>query len=300
MITFFNRAALPLLIFLACSTSSFASNHLNMMILGYDGNAWYPYLGSTRENRWEKITQIRDPAYLTWDKANKHFFIKNNAGQLVLYDVLDQKMTDLKTNDQTFTQLRASRQGLVMVELIEGKSRDTRIVSLDEQGNLKKLIRQDSAQFHPYQINKQLFYAHVSCRIECNPLIQEVWKKDRTTGRTKQLTLLNATTYLHSVDLSGKYGFLTSNQSGFYHLARLDVTTGTVHWLTQGQVTDSFPSITQTGELFFIRRTPKGSRLMKLSAAAAMGNTNAQENALQTIALPEDIQKIRYLEIIDL
>lgn len=269
-----------------------------MLILAYDGEAWYPYLRSTDQSDWKKITAIRDPAYLTWDKHNGQFFIKNNEGKLTRYDLETQALSTISgLEKKTFTQLRAADNELLMVELIDGKSRDTQIISMNKQDELTKAIRQSSAQFHPYQYRQQLYYAHVSCRIECTPLIQEIWKKNKNTGRAHQMTRLNATSYLHSVDLNERYGFLSSNQHGFYHLARIDLKTEDVQWLTQGQVTDTFPSISRQGELFFIRRTPEGSSLMQLPKSAVMDNVMSDKGSAEPVSLPQEIKKLRYLEI---
>lgn len=287
-----------LIVFLNYSVSGYTRSSQDILVLGYDGNAWYPYLGSTDNSGWEKIAAIKDPAYLTWDKTKNLFFIKTNDGQLARYDLAAQTLTVLKIpENKSYTQLRASENGLLMVELIDGKSRDTQIVTMNDKGALNKEISQDSAQFHPYQYKQQLYYAHVSCRIECIPLIQEVWKKNKNTGKAHQITRLNATSYLHSVDTAGDYGYISSNQRGFYHLARLDLNSETVHWLSQGQVTDTFPSVSKQGDLYFIRRTPEGSHLLRLSAKEVMADVIPSESAFEMEPLPKDIKKIRYLEL---
>lgn len=286
------------LLLLSGSASVLSSTAPEMLIVGYDGESWYPYLRYVDHTEWKKIEAVRDPAYLSWDKKNAQFFIKTNAGKLSRYDLTTQTLSALSgLENKTFTQLRVADNELLMVELVDGKSRDTQIISMNKQGELNKVLRQYSAQFHPYQYHQQLYYAHVSCRIECVPLIQEIWKKDKKTGRAHQMTRLNATSYLHSVDPGERYGFLSSNQRGFYHLARIDLKTESVHWLTQGQVTDTFPSISRQGELFFIRRTPEGSRLMQLSKNMVAGNTMPDKEAVKLVSLPPEIQKIRYLEI---
>lgn len=269
-----------------------------LLIIAYDGSNWFPYI-SQPGNRWKKFADIQNPSYLTWQIKTGRFFIKGDDGKMYQYDLDSKKLKHLESFDDTNnTQLRAYDNGFVMTQLVEGKSRDTHIVSVDNEYNTKLIVRQASAQFHPYRHDDQLYYAHVSCRLECKPIIQEVWRKNLITGRARQLTLLNATSYLYSVDAEGRYGYISSNQKGYYHLARLDLSTGEVVWLTGGQVTDSYPSMARDGSLYFIRRTPAGSRVMRLANQAdRVIKPNNPENPPETITLPEGVIKVRFLEL---
>ncbi len=272
-------------------------------MVAYDGVAWHPYIVKTGADGWIKIEDVRDPASVTWRHEKDAFLIKGNDGSISSYQLDRQEFTQLPAfDDSTVTQLRAYRQGVVMVRLMDGKSRDTSILSAESSADKAainkphEILRQASAQFHPYIHNDQLYYAHVSCRAECKPLIQEVWRKQLQSGRTQQLTLLNATSYLYSVSADDRYGFISSNQHGYYHLARLDLASGEINWLTGGRVTDNFPSVAVDGDLYFIRRTPAGSRLMKLPGAANSRGI-LPEALVENIQLPAEVQKIRYLEL---
>jgi hypothetical protein len=284
-----------------------------LMMVAYDGDSWHPYVVKAGADDWIKIKEVRDPVSVTWQREKDAFLIKQNDGSISSYQLDTQEFTRLPSFDEsTVTQLRAYQQGVVMVRLMDGKSRETSIFSAENsvdkpavnkpninKPNINKphvILRQASAQFHPYIHNDRLYYAHVSCRAECRPLIQEVWSKHLLSGRTQQLTLLNATSYLYSVTADDRYGFISSNQRGYYHLARLDLHTGGINWLTDGAVTDSFPSVSKNGSLYFIRRTPAGSRLMKLPGAAHSRDV-VSEAFVEHIQLPADVQKIRYLEL---
>ncbi|MBG7602155.1 MAG: hypothetical protein IZT60_06380 [Gammaproteobacteria bacterium] len=286
------------LLYFSVASLAYASLPAGLMIVAFDGASWHPYIVNTGNDGWIKIEDVRDPAALTWQREKDALLIKQNDGGISSYQLETREMKQLPSFDEsTVTQLRAYRQGVVMVRLMDGKSRDTSILSVKNNGNKpNEILRQVSAQFHPYIHNDQLYYAHVSCRAECRPLIQEVWSKNLLSGRTQQLTLLNATSYLYSVTADDRYGFISSNQRGYYHLARLDLASGETTWLTGGAVTDSFPSVATDGALYFIRRTPAGSRLMKLPAAA-MSSGVVSEEFVENIQLPADVQKIRYLEL---
>ncbi len=292
-----------ILLYFSMTSLACAGLPAGLMIVAYDGSSWYPYIVKSDLDGWIKIEDVRDPAALTWQRENDLFLIKGNDGRISSYQLKTRQLKQQPSFDESsVTQLRAYQQGVVMVRLIDGKSRDTRILAVengvDEPGFNPpgEILRQASAQFHPYMHNDQLYYAHVSCRAECKPLIQEVWRKNLLSGRTQQLTLLNATSYLYSVTADDRYGFISSNQHGYYHLARLDLVSGETTWLTGGAATDSYPSVTAAGDLYFIRRTPAGSRLMKLPAVVSSKGV-VPEALLKHVQLPADVQKIRYLEL---
>jgi len=292
------RGLLSILLCFSMTSLAYADLPAGLMMVAYDGASWHPYVVKTGADGWIKIEDVRDPAAVTWRHEKDAFLIKQNDGGISSYQLEAREFTQLPAfDDSTVTQLRAYRQGVVMVRLMDGKSRDTSILAAENSVNKpREILRQASAQFHPYIHNDQLYYAHVSCRAECKPLIQEVWRKQLQSGRTRQLTLLNATSYLYSVTADERYGFISSNQRGYYHLARLDLLSGEISWLTEGAVTDSFPSVAAGGDLYFIRRTPAGSRLMKLPAATKSKRV-LPEAFVEQIELPADVQKIRYLEL---
>lgn len=274
-----------------------------LLIIGYDGQAWYPYISQPDSNdsgaTWRKITEIRDPTSVTWQRSTGLFLVKGNDGSLYRYRLDDRNPEPLMATDpNNYTDMRADPSGFVLVQLVAGKSRDTHITSIGTDNQPRILVQQQSAQFHPLRFGAMLYYAHVSCRADCSPLIQEVWRKNLNTGRAEQLTLLNATSYLHSVDPQGRYGFLSSNRHGYYHIAQLNLQSGEVTWLTDGQVTDSFPSVAADGAVYFIRGTDDGTQLMRLTERLD-GSRSDTRTALHVIPLPEGVRKVRYLELND-
>lgn len=308
----FNMGLLVFTMFLTFNVVHSEENKLQevLMVVGYDGDAWYPYIKliegrkNNQHSKWQKIEKVRNPTYLTRQPETGNLFVKGNDGKLYIYDSNNKSLALLPPIDKAeltnYTQLRASKDGVALVVLLEGKSRDTQLGYYNTHpGNVPSaeklmthLINQESAQFHPYKHGSTLYYAHVSCRTACKPVIQDVWRHDLVSGKTNQITMLNATSYLHSVDSQARYGFISSNKQGYYHIARLDLTDNSITWLTDGQVTDSYPSISQDGDLYFIRRTPGGTYLMKLENA---GKT--QTKPLSQIGLPAGVSRIRYLEL---
>ena len=269
-----------------------------MMIIAYDGEDWFPYISQPVSNTWKKIDAVENPAGVTWQPASGRFFIRRSDGRLHDYLTPDNKSGELRRDDaMNLTQLRAHSDGVLAVELIDGKSRETRIVAIGDDTGNEILVRQESAQFHPFRHGDRLYYAHVSCRLECEPLIQEVWEKNLVSGQTRQLTVLNATSYLHSVDSTGRHGFISSNKKGYYNLGRLDLATGDLIWLTNGEATDSYPSIARNGSLYFLRRTAEGTGLVRLENVLEQAVANVAGLGAESIPLPEGVRKVRYLEI---
>jgi len=290
------------------STAS-STNEQVIMVVGYDGTRWNPYIAplaagkKLKPKSWKKIKSISNPVSITRQSETGDFFVKKDNGKVVRYQSNDKsKLTEiplpaLQSDKINYTQLRAYSGGALAVKLYEGKSRQTEIINITpDSNNASAIVNQAAAQFHPLQTKNSLFYGHVSCRLACDPVIQEVWRHDLISGKTRQLTLLNSTAYLHSVDPNEHFAYLSSNQSGYYHLARLDLSSGQIDWLTQGQVTDSVPSVSSSEDLYFIRRDAQGTRLLRLQSVATLAVT---DNKFEEIPLPKNIKKIRYLEISD-
>ena len=266
-------------------------------MIGFDGTSWHPYLSDSLTNSWRKVTEIRNPAGVTYQSDAGRFLFKGSDGRLYEYIDGDSVAMPLQQFDTTsYTQLRAIDDGFLMVKLIGGKSRETQLVSLDNDYRPASVLRQDSAQFHPLYHGNRLYYSHVSCRQECEPLIQEIWVTDLITGNARQLTLLNATSYLHSIDHSGRYGVISSNSNGYYNLARLDLSTNAITWLTAGRFTDSYPAIADDGVLYFLRRTKEETRLMRLADTLSWTEDFVNSGNAETVHLPDEVEKVRYLE----
>lgn len=296
----FSRVVSVATIALFCS-SVIADSHARQVItvLGYDGNYWHPYTavldGKIRRSDWQKRAVIENSVAVTRQPGTGAFFVKQDDGQIVQFlenenkEFIKKALPVLESERLNYTHLRAYNKGFLAISLKGGKSRETTIIDVPQTLKPQSLINQAAAQFHPLKTNNSLYYAHVSCRLACDPVIQEVWRRDQVSGKTQQLTLLNSTSYMHSVDAEEQYGYISSNQSGYYHIGRLNLLDSNVVWLTQGQVTDSYPSIANTGDLYFIRRDQQGTRLMRIFKKGSL--------EAQAIALPKSIKKIRYLEI---
>jgi hypothetical protein len=178
---------------------------------------------------------------------------------------------------------------IVIVKLIDGSSTNTDLIQLNPQTKkISSLVSQHSTLLDPFPLDSShLYYANVTCVEGCGKIIQEIWHKNLTAGQAKQLTLLNAITHQPTVDVKRKWLYFSSNQHGHYHIWRLSLTTAEYERLTEGEVTDSHPRVSQSGSLYFIRTVKRAASLFKRDP----------EGLITPIALPKEYQKIRELRI---
>ena len=283
-----------------------ASLSSQIMMVAYDGESWFPYVaelnkqGEVGSQGWTKVAAIENPMSVTRSRSNE-FYYKGDDGVIYQLSPNAKKAVALLGENfddrgHSFAHLRATDNGLNLVQLKDGRSQSTDVMHVNELGKLKRVFKQASSQFAPYARGRHLYYGHVSCRLSCQPVIQDVWVFDTAMGRAKQLTQFNATTYLHSIDREGRYAYLASNAKGYYHIVRLDLSNGEAFWLTGGEATDTYPSITGAGDLIFIRRDIAGTHLMRLPRGK-LAEGAIEGKWLEEIPIPKSVQKIRYLEI---
>ena len=126
------------------------------------------------------------------------------------------------------------------------------------------MVTQRSAQFEPYfHAPDTLYYANVLCTEGCGRVIQEIWRKNLVSGQAEQLTLMNAIAQQPVVSPDGKWLVFSSDKAGNFHLWRMELATRRVEQLTAGRVTDISPAVDGNGEVYFIRRSRDGTRLMR-------------------------------------
>jgi len=215
--------------------------------------------------------------YIASDK-NVHLVVDNNETIL------------LKSNKNAYTEPSFMSNGkeIMLVELIDGNSKKTKIISIDRKDNRKKTLHaQYSTALEPYSNNgTDLYYANVSCVEGCNKIIQEIWHKNLITHESNQLTLLNALSHQPRSNQGGSMVYFSSNKKGNYHIWVYNKHTHTSKQLTFGEGTDSFPSPSQEG-LYFLRRVENHTALMHLS----------KDGSLTEVPLKQNYTKIRNLKV---
>lgn len=192
---------------------------------------------------------------------------------------------------RTFTQPAYETPGnrLFVVELHEGASVETDILALGpERESAKPLVIQRSAQFEPHHDGRShLYYSNVHCTLGCGKIIQEIWRFDLVTGEADQLTLTNHIARQPVASADGKSLYFSSDRAGNFHIWRLNLATGHTEPLTRGPVTDTDPAVGKDGAVYFVRRSPGRTELMRWLAGGVP----------RPVALPKVIEDIRDLEI---
>jgi Tol biopolymer transport system component len=196
------------------------------------------------------------------------------------------------TAERAFTQPAFSWDGrnVFVVELKGRSSVDTEIVELATSGKIdaRPITSQPGAQFEPRAIDQnRLLYSSVACVVGCGRIIQEIWIKNILTGEARQISLVNAIARHATLSRDGKWLYFSSDKAGNYHLWRQALDEGRHEQLTRGVVTDSHPNVDRDGTVYFIRQSPKGTRLMRLGP-------DARESV---IALPDAISDLRDLSL---
>lgn len=180
---------------------------------------------------------------------------------------------------------------LVVVILKDGASVDTDIVALNSQENraIEPVITQRSAQFEPYiTASGAIYYSNVLCTVECGKIIQEIWRRDLRSGVAEQVTLTNAIAREPAVSNDEKWLYFSSNRSGPYHIWRIPARGGIAERVTRGDGTDTNPAVDTAGNVYFIRRKPDRTQLIKKSPSGPE----------QALALPDAAEDVRNLEIV--
>jgi hypothetical protein len=179
---------------------------------------------------------------------------------------------------------------LFVVGMEGGSSVGTEIVAVGpDRKTTRTVTSQPGAQFEPdASRNEWLIYSSVSCTVGCGRIIQEIWRKNLASGAAEQLTLTNAISREALPSRDGRWVYFSSNRAGNYHLWRVPFDGGAPEQLTQGVVTDISPAVDGKGNLYFVRHTADGGRLMKMDA----------NGSIASLDLPDGIEDIRDLEIL--
>jgi hypothetical protein len=196
----------------------------------------------------------------------------------------------LRADQDSYTQpsFVPGGKGVVLVELIDGSSTNTNIINFDLQTQkITHLLSHHSTQLDPSPVDDaQMYYSNVSCVEGCGTIIQEIWNKNLKSGKAAQLTLLNSIAHQPTVDRPRNWLYFSSNKDKHFHIWRLSLSTGKYEKLTGGNVTDSYPRLSQSGNLYFLRTIRNITSLFK-----------REIDGVETpIVLPEKYHKIRELK----
>ena len=259
--------------------------------LGYDGRDWIVSVtqsnGDTKEIRLQQ-----EPHSFDYDfKKNRIVYIGAN-GTLYLYEKGHESKVSVPKTTSKYTQpsFICASNTLYAVELLNGNSKSTQIISIDLNKSLvSTVVQQNSSQFEPSQINQQtLLFTNLVCNHGCGKLMQEIWKKDLVLGTSDQLTLLNAFSNNPSIHPDDHWLFFSSNKNESYHIWAKDLHSDKRSFeVTQGSGMDSFVNALGKGNFLYIRQNKGDHTLM-------YGDI---EGSSYKITLPKPYEKIRQLKV---
>ncbi len=149
------------------------------------------------------------------------------------------------------------------VQMQDGKSIETELLRFGPSSQEpERIARQPGAQHDPYVHQKRwLVYASVGCSDGCEELLVEIWLRDLLSGKTRQLSLLNALS--QNPVTNGKQVVFSSNASGTHQLWQVGIDGQGQKQLTHGPAQATAPAWC-AGSLYFVRTTPTTSILARL------------------------------------
>lgn len=165
---------------------------------------------------------------------------------------------------RSYTQPCMSADGreIYVVEMADGKSLETEILRFDSAPEPARIARQPGAQHDPFVYQRRwLVYASVGCADGCDELLVEIWGRDLLTGKTRQLTLLNALSQGPVTD--GRQVVFSSNASGTHQLWQVSMDGSGLRRLTDGPTQALSPAMC-AGALHFVRAAPGVATVARL------------------------------------
>ncbi len=240
-----------------------------MSFVGLEHGHWQLFVvlpGSVRPQRIDTVSEPRTPAYHAPTARVAYIDASGNLREKRLSSS-DDRVLLAADRKQSFTQPAFSRDGkrLFAVRFAQGISADADIVMVEDGGRVRALVTQPGAQLEPFSSERHLFYSNTLCVVGCGRILQELWRLDLISGEAVQLTLMNSIAREPAATADGDFVYFVSDRDGHYHIWRIQNVAGggEPERLTNGTVTDTSPALSRSGDLYFIRRSPRGTSLMQ-------------------------------------
>ena len=279
------------LIMIICVYSLYAAKLPAMAFLGYNGDAWLVCLtkedGSVKEIALEQEPHAFDYNF----KRDEILYIGEN-GKLRLYAKGSEREVKMPYEKSAYAQpsFSCEKDFAYAVELIDKNSKSTQIVSIDlRDDSFESVVKQNSSQFEASELDaRRLLFTNLICNRGCSKLIQEIWKKNRVTGESEQLTLLNSFSSNPSAQYDDEWIVFSSNKNDTYHIwaKNLDSNEASVQ-VTEGDYIDSFPASLGKGSFLYVRQSENENFIM-------YGNIKRE---FYKIKLSKEYSKIRQLKV---
>lgn len=262
-----------------------------LSIIGFDGDSWNVYLSDQGELN--KIDKIPDPRSFSHNAKNGTIAYVGSDAHLYLHQIDTGSTTQLSRSKDNlrYTQPFFSQSGkqLYIVQLPDGKSRRTEIVGISTEDQLKRFfVKKRTAQFEPYtRDDNHLYYSTAICVDDCEGMIWELWRRELTSAKQYQLTLLNHVSNQPHLSADNWLYFSSNAPDGHFHIWRMRPEVGaTPEQLTFERARDSEPFTDNENNVYFIRKTRNTTSLMSI-----------QEGKVMPVLTPEILVDFRNLEI---
>ena len=279
------------LIMIICVYALYAEKLPSMAFLGYNGDAWLVCLtkgdGSVKEIALEQEPHAFDYNF----KRDEILYIGEN-GKLRLYAKGSEREVKMPYEKSAYAQpsFSCEKDFAYAVELIDKNSKSTQIVSIDlRDDSFESVVKQNSSQFEASELDaRRLLFTNLICNRGCSKLIQEIWKKNRVTGESEQLTLLNSFSSNPSAQYDDDWIVFSSNKNDGYHIwaKNLDSNEASAQ-ITEGDYIDSFPASLGKGSFLYVRQSENKNFIM-------YGNIKRE---FYKIKLSKEYSKIRQLKV---
>ncbi|NAX46594.1 hypothetical protein CAG70_06215 [Photobacterium halotolerans] len=237
-----------------------------MSFIGLTAEGWRAF--TVDENGLpERVSDLTEPREFTWSpSANRMVFIRADGTISDRQNAVTRTLVSSDAAD-AFTQIRLGEQGqsLIAIRLFERKSERTALtVWQPRQQRFYDIHQQLGKIFDPDFNDENFLFSVVSCMLDCGGIVQEAWLKNRVTHRAKQLTLHNGIVRYPIWDTHQQRTVYSLRTKKHFQLWQTNKS-GESTQLTRTDGTDLWPSLSHTGELFFVRRTGGRGQLMQMS-----------------------------------
>lgn len=260
-----------------------------LAFMGYEDDRWQIFIAE-REEELKVVNVSVEPRSFAYHPNTAAFLYIGIDDGVYLSRGGAHRQISRPEGNSSFTQPVFSPDGKTayLVEMKNGNSKDTDIVQLQLESQVfAPVSTQRSAQFEPFATRSTLLYSHVSCVESCGRIIQEVWFRDLASGVSKQVTLLNNISKQAVYSEEDDRVYFSSNSDGNYAIWVHDLSENRTSRLTNGPGIDLYPAVSGNGQVFFVRREARSSRLM-----CKHGSESAAE-----LPIPETITDLRELKV---
>ena len=268
-----------------------------MSFVGLSDQAWQLYVVQEEGHEPAPVDIPSEPRTPVYSPTLNIIAYISTSGDIVKHDIVSGDDTVLLSVEPevAYTQpfLSPDRRSLIVVELEQAKSKQTRILEIDlESGEIDTISQQRTAQFEPYVRNDILYYTNVLCIENCaGRYVHEIWEKNLISQDARQLTLLNSQTYQPAVATANDVLIVSSEKSGVSRVWRCPLNADpplACAVINSNSLADTSPVIDRHGRLFLLRQLPDGTQKIVHIPA---------DKPQVILPLPPNITVVRDLEI---